>query len=628
MGILERIESPADLKSLAPDMLPVLAEELRAKILEVVAQTGGHLGSPLGTVELTIALHRVFDAPHDKLVWDVGHQAYPHKILTGRRDRFHTLRQFEGISGFLRRVESPYDTFGAGHAGTSISAALGMVEARDLKGERHKVIAIIGDGAMTAGLAYEGLNQAGALGKDLIVVLNDNEMSISKNVGALSAYLNRLMTGQMVTRVKQETEHLLKSIPRIGESMVHLARKAEESLKSVIVPGVLFEEMGFLYVGPINGHELDHLIPTFENVKRMNRPVLVHVLTQKGKGYTPAEKDAGNLHGMSPFVIETGELKKKSSVPSFTKVFAETLTILAREDSRIVAVTAAMADGTGLVKFEKEFPDRFFDVGIAEQHAVSFSAGLAEGGLRPVAAIYSTFLQRAYDQVLVDVCMRNLPVVFCMDRAGLVGDDGPTHHGVFDYAYLRHMPNMVLMAPKDENEMRHMLHTALRLNGPSAIRYPRGDVYGVSMDPVLTEIPVGRSEILREGGDVALLAAGSMVYPAMAAAEDLARDGIVATVVNTRFIKPLDAKLLDRLARDVPRWVTIEENGLDGGFGSAVLEHLVEAGVTGVSVKRLGIPDQFIEHGNAKILKARLGLDAEGIRRAVLEFLERAHSVS
>ena len=625
MTFLERIESPADLKNLAQEDLPKLAEELRAKILEVVAQTGGHLGSPLGTVELTIALHRVFHAPKDKLVWDVGHQAYPHKILTGRRDRFHTLRQFEGISGFLRRVESPYDTFGAGHAGTSISAALGMVEARDLKGERNKVVAIIGDGSMTAGLAYEGLNQAGALGKDLIVVLNDNEMSISKNVGALSAYLNRLMTGQFVTRVRQEAGHALKSIPRIGDSMVHLARKAEESLKSFIVPGVLFEELGFLYVGPINGHEIDHLIATFENVKRMNRPVLVHVLTQKGKGYAPAERDAGNLHGMSPFVIETGEAKSRSAVASFTKVFAETLIDLAKADSRIVAVTAAMAEGTGLVKFAKEFPDRFFDVGIAEQHAVTFSAGLAAGGLRPFAVIYSTFLQRAYDQVLYDVCFRNLPVVFCMDRAGLVGDDGPTHHGVFDYAYLRHMPNMVLMAPKDENEMRHMLRTALSLDGPSAIRYPRGDVYGVPMDATLSPIPIGRAEILREGNDVALLAAGSMVFPALAAAELLSRDGIEATVVNARFVKPLDTAVLDHL-KDVPRWVTIEENGLEGGFGSAVLEYLAESGCTNVSVRRLGIPDQFIEHGNAKILKARLGLDPEGIRRAVSAFLDRTPS--
>ena len=617
MRLLDTIQSPTDLKAIPRSELPRLAQEVREEIIEVVSTTGGHLATNLGIVELTIALHSVFDAPRDRIVWDTGNQAYAHKLFTGRREQFKTLRQLGGLSGFTRLEESPYDTFNAGHAGTSISAALGMVESRDRRGEDHKVIAVIGDGAMTAGLVYEGLNQAGALKRDLIVILNDNEMSISKNVGAISAYLSRIMTGPLYTKVKEETKRILATIPRIGEPLISAAHRVEESAKGLFVPGLLFEELGFLYVGPIDGHRFDHLFPTLENIKRLKGPILVHVITKKGKGYEPAEKNPISLHATAPFLRETGEAKKRPQAPTYTKVFASTLIRLAKRDKRIVAITAAMPEGTGLGSFAEVMPDRFYDVGIAEQHAVTFAAGLAVSGSRPVVAIYSTFLQRAFDQILHDVCIQNLPVVFCLDRAGIVGEDGPTHHGVFDLGYLRILPNMVVMSPKDENELQHMLHTALKHPGPVAIRYPRGEGIGVPLDDRLLRIPIGRAELLRSGQDVALLALGSGVPPSLIAAQRLSDEGISATVVNARFAKPLDRVMITRLAKKHKYLVTVEEHVLSGGFGSAVLELLEEERVFSVPVKRIGIPDRFIEQGPQHILREQLGLTPEGIAQEV-----------
>lgn len=621
MRLLDTIHSPTDLKTIPRSELPRLAQEVREEIVEVVSTTGGHLATNLGIVELTIALHSVFDAPRDRIVWDTGNQAYAHKLFTGRREQFKTLRQLGGLSGFTRQEESPYDTFNAGHAGTSISAALGMVESRDRRGEDHKVIAVIGDGAMTAGLVYEGLNQAGALKRDLIVILNDNEMSISKNVGAISAYLSRIMTGPLYTKVKAETKRILATIPRIGEPLISAAHRVEESAKGLFVPGLLFEELGFLYVGPIDGHRFDHLFPTLENIKRLKGPILVHVITKKGKGYEPAEKNPVSLHATAPFLRETGEVKKQPQAPTYTKVFASTLIRLAKRDKRIVAITAAMPEGTGLGFFAEAMPDRFYDVGIAEQHAVTFAAGLAASGSRPVVAIYSTFLQRAFDQIIHDVCIQNLPVVLCLDRAGIVGEDGPTHHGVFDLAYLRILPNMVVMSPKDENELQHMLNTAIKHPGPVAIRYPRGEGIGVPLDDRLLRIPIGRAELLRSGQDVALLALGFGVPPSLIAAQQLSDEGISATVVNARFAKPLDRAMITRLAKKHKCLVTVEEHVLNGGFGSAVLELLEEERVFSVPVRRIGIPDRFIEQGPQRILREQLGLAPESIAQEVRAML-------
>jgi 1-deoxy-D-xylulose-5-phosphate synthase len=633
MRLLDRINAPEDLRRLDPEQLPQVAAELREAIIATLATNGGHFAGPLGAVDLNVALHYVFDTPRDRLVWDVGYQAYAHKLLTGRRDQFHTLRQLDGVSGFPRRHESPYDTFGTGHAATSISAALGMAEARDLLGEGgetppRKVVAIIGDGSMTAGMAFEGLNQAGALKTDLIVVLNDNSMAISENVGALSSYLTRIITGKLYTKVKEETETILRHIPKIGPPMLKMAKRAEESMKGLFVPGLLFEEMGFRYIGPIDGHRLDHLVTTFENVKRLSGPLLVHVITQKGKGYEPAERDPIAFHGVTPFDPATGASKKKPGRPSYTTMFAKTLIELARTRPEVVAITAAMPEGTGLNLFAREFPDRYYDVGIAEQHAVTFAAGLATEGVRPVVAIYSTFLQRGYDQVVHDVCLQSLPVLFCLDRGGLVGEDGATHHGVFDFSYLRHIPNMVVMAPKDENELRHMLLTGLLHSGPCAIRYPRGESEGVPPDPTIVPLPIGRGEVLRDGDDVALVAVGAMVPVALKAAELLRDRGVAATVVNARFVKPLDRELLLEVAERVRRIVTVEDQALMGGFGSAVLELFEEAEVRGVEVRRIGLPDSFIEHGAQKLLRQQHGLDPEGVSQRVLAFLKSPLEVS
>ncbi len=620
--LLNKVQSPKDIKTLSRQDLSRLAQEVRDLIIQTVSKTGGHLASNLGVVELTIALHYIFDVPKDRLIWDVGHQAYAHKVLTGRRDKFGTLRQEGGISGFPKREESPYDLFNTGHASTAISAALGMAEARDLAKERHHVIAVVGDGSLTGGIAWEGLNQAGHLKRDMIVILNDNSMSISPNVGAISAYLNRIMTGEFLTRVKGEVKELLQQIPRIGPPMLKVARRMEETLKGLLTPGVLFEELGFTYVGPLDGHNLAHLLDTLENVKRLKGPILVHVLTKKGKGYPPAEEDPVTFHSAPPFEISTGKILKNPGPISYTNIFSQTLIRLARDDERIVAITAAMPDGTGLSLFAREFPRRVFDVGIAEQHAVTFAAGLACEGYLPVAAIYSTFLQRAYDQVLHDVCLQNLPVTFALDRGGIVGEDGPTHSGIYDLSYLRPLPHMIIMAPKDENELQHMLKTAIYYPGPAALRYPKGQGYGVLLDEKFQTLPIGRAEVLREGEDIALWAIGSMVYPALYAAEELKREGIEATVVNARFVKPLDEDLLMEHVKGIGRVLTVEENVLPGGFGSSVLETLERNGVSGERLNRLGLPDQVIEQGSPDIIREKFGLIPKGIARMAWQLLK------
>ncbi|QSV45159.1 1-deoxy-D-xylulose-5-phosphate synthase [Geobacter benzoatilyticus] len=620
--ILETIDSPCDLKGLSASQLEQLASELRAKIIAVCAENGGHLAPSLGVVELTLALHRVFDSPTDKIIWDVGHQSYAHKLLTGRRDKFATLRTLGGISGFPKRCESPHDAYDTGHTSTSISAALGFAAARDLRGERNKVVAVIGDGSMTGGLAYEGLNHAGELNKDLVVILNDNEMSIAENVGALSNFLNRTVTSDFVHTIKKDLEGFLGGLDKIGHGVLKVAKRAEESLKSLFTPGMLFEAFGFEYIGPIDGHDIGRLTETFEKIKRFDDAVLIHVLTKKGKGYPPAEAKPALFHGVGPFEAETGKvLKGKGGAASYTGVFGEAIRKIAADDDRVIALTAAMPDGTGLTAFASDFPQRFFDVGIAEQHGVTFAAGLAAEGYRPVFAVYSSFLQRAYDQVFHDVCLQNLPVTFAIDRAGVVGSDGPTHHGLFDLSYLRHLPNMVVMAPKDENELQHMLKTAIDHDGPAALRYPRGNGYGISLDQAFQALPLGKSEMLREGNSGALLAVGSTVYPAREAAETLAADGLDFSVVNVRFIKPLDRDAIISLARATGTLVTVEENAVQGGFGTAVLELLEEEGIEGVKVLRLGYPDFYVEQGEQPELRAKFGLDAPGITERVRAFM-------
>lgn len=621
--ILEKIEGPADLRRLSLKELNTLAAELREEIIATCAANGGHLAPSLGVVELTIALHRVFVSPLDKIVWDVGHQAYAHKLLTGRRERFRTLRTLDGISGFPKRAESPHDAFDAGHSSTSISAALGLAVGRDLKKAGNKVIAVIGDGSMTGGLAYEGLNNAGHLNKDLVVILNDNEMSIAENVGALSTLLSRTITSEFVHKTKKNVESFLEGLDGFGKGMLKIAKRAEESMKGLFTPGMLFEAFGFEYIGPIDGHNIELLLETLENVKRFDDAVLIHVLTKKGKGYRPAEENPALFHGVGPFEVATGKvLKGKGGGVSYTAVFGEAIRKIAAEDERVVAITAAMPDGTGLTPFAREFPSRFFDVGIAEQHGVTFAAGLAAEGYRPVFAVYSSFLQRAFDQVFHDVCLQNLPVVFAIDRAGVVGSDGPTHHGVFDLSYLRILPNMTLMAPKDENELQHMLLTAIEHDGPVAIRYPRGSGFGVPLDQTFRKIPFGQAEILRTGEDGVILAVGAMVYPACAAANTLAAEGIDLAVVNARFIKPLDRDLILSLVRSMGKKIfTVEENTLLGGFGTAVLEMLEEAGMDRAQVVRFGYPDQFIEQGEQPELRKMHGLDAAGIAAGIRKAL-------
>ncbi|MAG91392.1 1-deoxy-D-xylulose-5-phosphate synthase [Candidatus Woesearchaeota archaeon] len=618
-SFLDKVNFPNDLKKLGKDQLKVLAQEIRGKILNVVSKTGGHLGSPLGAVELTLAVHYIFDAPKDKIIIDTGHQSYPHKLITGRRDNFHTLRQYKGVCGFCNISESEYDVFGAGHAATSISAALGIAKARDYKNEDDKVVVIVGDGALTAGLAFEGLNNLGASKTNMLVILNDNRMSISPNVGAISNYLNKIVLNPKYFQLRKRTRNLLKKIPGIGEQELEKVFKAQERLRNIYSEGIFFESLGFQYFGPIDGHNIDELITALENVKNLKGPVLLHVKTEKGKGYEFAEKDLDKFHGMSPFDPINGQKYVKSTNITYTDAFANALIRIAEEDKKIVAITAAMKAGTGLNKFEKHFPDRTIDVGIAEQHAVTFAAGLAINGMKPVCAIYSTFLQRSFDMIIHDVCLQNLPVIFALDRAGLVGDDGPTHNGPFDIAYFRLVPNITIMVPKDENELQHMLYTATLLQGPSTLRYPRGGGIGVGLDPELRELEIGKAEILEQGSDLLILGVGPILYDAMYAVEELKCN---ATIVNARFVKPLDEKVILKYANKIKNIITLEEGTINGGFGSAVLELLEDNGIK-ANVKRIGIPDKFIDHGKPDIQKKLAGIDKESIKKAIVEILKK-----
>jgi 1-deoxy-D-xylulose-5-phosphate synthase len=620
--LLDEINHPQDIKKLSIGELPLLAEEIRRIIIDTISKTGGHLASSLGTVDLTLALYFVFDPEVDQIVWDVGHQAYSHKILTGRKDTFSTIRKLGGISGFPKIEENRYDNFGTGHSSTSISAALGISTARCLLGERGKVIAVIGDGSMTGGQAFEALNQAGHLQKNIIVVLNDNEMSIDPNVGALSSFLSRKLSTKSILRMKKEIQIFLRSFPKIGEEMVKVAKRAEDAIKGFFTPGMLFEAMNFQYFGPIDGHRIDQLVETFNNIKDINSPIIVHVLTTKGKGYKPAEKNPTRFHGIGPFDVATGKsVSIGSSIPTYTQVFSKALVKMAAKNDKIVAITAAMGEGTGLSAFAQRYPDRFYDVGIAEQHAVTFAAGLATQGFIPVVAIYSTFLQRAYDQVLHDVSLQNLPVIIAIDRGGIVGEDGPTHHGIFDIAYLRCVPNLVLMAPKDENELVRMLATAVETRRPTAIRYPRGPGTGVKLDPNPKPLPFGRAEVLREGSDITIIALGSMVMPAIEASEQLSSMGIESTLINARFVKPLDIQTILHHASKTGTVLTVEEGILSGGFGGAVIEEIAQSLTQGITVKSLGIPDRFVEHGPQEILRDTYDLSARGITKAALGML-------
>ena len=617
--ILDRINDPADLHGLTSADLHKLAEEIRAEIIARIAEVGGHFAPNLGAVEITLALHSVLDSPRDKIIWDVGHQSYPHKLITGRRQRFHTIKQYGGISGYCKRAESRHDLVEAGHGGTSISAALGFAKARDLSGENHTVVAVIGDGSLTTGMAQEALNHAGHDKTDFIVLLNDNEMSIAPNVGALSQYLGKMRAQPQYLWAKREAESVLHHLP-LGDRILEAISRVKDGVKQLVIPGMLFEELGFTYLGPVDGHCIETLQQALRQAQRIRGPVLIHALTRKGKGYAPAEADPFKWHATSPFDPETGEPRSKSSALTYSKVFARTLIRLAERDDRVVAITAAMPDGTGLIEFQSALPGRCFDVAMAEQHAVTFAAGLAAAGMRPVAAIYSTFLQRAYDQIVHDVAIQNLPVLFCIDRGGLAGDDGPTHQGVFDIAYLRSIPNLVVMAPRDETELQRMMATGLQLPCPAAIRYPRGSGSGAPLSEHPEPLPVGVGETLREGDDVLLVGYGYGVGAAVAAAECLAQTGVSAAVINARFVKPIDAELILEAARRTRRVVTIEDGVLMGGFGSAVLEMLQDHGCR-VPVLRLGIPDRFIEHGKREKLLEVLELDGPGVARNVREFI-------
>lgn len=623
---LAKIKTPGDLKQLSHEQLVELAAEVRATIIETVACTGGHLAPSLGAVELTIALHRVFESPRDRIIWDVGHQCYTHKLLTGRQANFGRIRQQGGPSGFPRPDESEHDAFAVGHGSTSISAAMGFATARDLRGTGESVVAVIGDGALTGGMAFEALNQAGQQEVDLLVVLNDNEMSISPNVGAVSAYLSRLRAGvePTVQRARKDAQRLLRHMPG-GDNILLAMDRLRDGVKHLVVPGMLFEQLGFTYIGPVDGHDIAGLIELLEQAQRVKGPVLLHVLTTKGKGYDPAECDPQSFHGTQPFDVSNGCTAPRGGPPAYSRVFGEALAQLGERDPRIVAVSAAMIVGTGLESFQKRFPHRCIDVGMAEEHAVTYAAGMARAGLRPVVAIYSTFMQRSYDQILHDVCLQNLPVVLALDRAGLVGDDGPTHHGVFDLSYLRQAPGMVVMAPSDERELRDMLATALQLEGPAAVRYPRGQGCGADLAGEPETLVVGKARIKREGDDYAVLAVGTRVEAAMEAAEQLDGEGLAGTVVDVRFVKPMDEELILSLAARMPL-VTVEENVLIGGFGAAVAELLHDRGVENVRLARIGVPDRFVEHGKTTELWAALGLDAAGIMEAVRRLLTAAES--
>ncbi|MFH0838619.1 MAG: 1-deoxy-D-xylulose-5-phosphate synthase [Candidatus Omnitrophota bacterium] len=615
-SLLNNIYSPSDLKTLKPAELPQLAGEIRSFITETVSKTGGHLAASLGAVEIAIAVHYVFNAPEDFIVWDVGHQAYAHKILTGRKELFATLRQLGGLSGFPNKEESPYDVFTVGHGSTSISTALGLVAARELAKKKNKIIAIIGDGSLAGGMAFEALNHAGHLGKDILVILNDNEMSISPSVGAMSRYLNRVVTSPIYNRVRKDVEILTRRIPRLGFRLVRAARRLEGSLKNLLVPGIIFEELGFRYFGPIDGHDVGLLIRTLHNIKNINVPILLHLITKKGKGYNLSEQFPDKFHGTSPFIVDTGELRTSSDTVSFTEAFSESLCALARRNPKIIAITAAMPEGTGLDKFQNEFPDRTFNVGMAEQHAVGFAAGLARDGFIPVVAVYSTFLQRAYDQIIHDVCLQNLHVIFAIDRAGIVGEDGPTHHGIFDIAYLAHIPNLVIMAPKDLAELSAMLEFAIDYNGPIAIRYPRATGNNMTTSGDMA-IELGKSEVIKEGTDVALFALGQMAVLCLDVSAELERKNIYAALINARFVKPLDLTVLKDISKKCKNLVCVEEGIMTGGFGSYVLSALREYDIKFENVKIVGLPERFIEHGKRELLLDKYGLSKEKIIKTI-----------
>lgn len=616
--LLEQINQPSDLKRLTKEELPVLAEEIRQFLIEKLAVTGGHLASNLGVVELTLVLHYLYDSPRDKMIFDVGHQAYVHKILTGRKERFDTLRQYKGLCGFVKRAESEHDVWEAGHSSTSLSAAMGMALSRDLKGDSNKVIAVIGDGALTGGMALEALNHIGHEKKNLMVVLNDNEMSIAPNVGALHNYLCKIRSDRNYLKAKEEVEQLLKKIPAIGGKLAKTAERVKDGFKYLVVSGMLFEEFGLKYFGPVDGHDIDKLIDIFQQASRVNGPVLIHVVTRKGKGYTPAEADSHKWHGISPYKIESGQVLKAVGNPMYTEVFGKTLVELAEQDDRVVAVTPAMPGGSGLLGFAERFPGRMIDVGIAEQHAATMCAALAMEGMKPVFAVYSTFLQRAYDQVVHDICRQSANVIFAIDRAGFVGPDGETHQGVYDIAFMRHIPNIVLMMPKDENELRHMLKTALDYDeGPIAVRYPRVNGVGVELDAELLPIPIGTWEVVRPGDHAAVFAIGPMVQVAEEAAEQLRREGIQLRVINARFMKPLDEAMLTMLAREQLPMIVLEEGSVAGGLGSAIMEYYAQHHVFGVKLKPIGVPDCFVEHGSIKEQRQEAGLTAEQLVKEV-----------
>jgi len=611
---LSKIDSPADLRKLEPTVLKDVCQEIREYMVETISKIGGHLGANLGSVELTVAMHYVFNTPKDLIVWDVGHQAYPHKILTGRRDEFPTIRQFKGLSGFNKISESEYDTFGVGHASTSISAALGLATARDFDKENYKVIAVIGDGAMTGGLAYEAMNNCGLLKKDMIVVLNDNNMSISHNVWAISNYFNEVISGDSYNNLKKSLFDITQKYFPKGDRLAHIANKVQSSLKSIVTPGMLFEALGFRYFGPINGHNLIQLVTMFKNIKSIKGPILVHMITEKGKGYAPAENDSSRFHGVTPFDVNTGQSPKSPVPPSYTEIFGDAIVELAEKNNKIVGVSAAMCEGTGLYKMQEKIPDRFFDVGIAEGHAVTFSAGMATKGFRPVVAIYSTFLQRAYDHIIHDVALQHLPVIFAIDRGGLVGADGPTHHGTFDLTYLRPIPGIIIAAPKDEDELRNLLYTAtLYTDGPFAIRYPRGKGNGKPVKPGFEIIGIGKGEVTKSGKDMAILAVGSMVNQAMKVSALAEESGISIEVVNMRFIKPIDEDILKDIASRFDKVLCLEENSIIGGFGSAVIESYNRMKIKSPELFLKGIPDEFVEHGTIEELYKVIGLDTASI---------------
>ncbi len=613
MKILDNINSPKDLKKLKKEDLPTLAQDIREEIINTISKTGGHLAPSLGAVDLTVALHYVYDTPKDKIIWDVGHQAYSHKIITGRKDKFKTIRTHNGLSGFPKRAESEHDSFGVGHSSTSISSALGFAVARDLKKEDYKVVAVIGDGAMTGGLAFEGLQNAGHLKKDMLVILNDNEMFISQKVGAIAGYFAKLLTVGMVKRVEEKVMKTVSRFHSFGSPFGKLIKR----VKVMLFPGMLFEEMGFTYIGPVQGHDISNLVKILSNIKDMKGPVLLHVVTKKGKGYAPAEENPTEFHGVGKFDPETGKISKSKGV-TYTEVFSNALLKLAHSNDKIVAITAAMPEGTGLDKFAKAFPDRYFDVGIAEEHAVTFAAGMAADGMQPVCAVYSTFMQRAIDNIIHDVALQNLPVIFALDRAGLVGEDGGTHHGVFDFSYLKYIPNLVIMAPGDENELQHMLKTAFNSNKPCAIRYPRGKGAGAALDRAASVLQIGKAKILAEGSDICLLAIGNMVEESLKASEILGERNIKASVVNMRFLKPFDEEVIKEMLLKTNKFITVEENALEGGFGESVKNILCN---TGAVVESIGIPDKFVEHGSQKVLREKYGLTAKNIAETAVKML-------